>query len=293
MSAAPQVRCVVECRNVLGEGPVWDDVARVLWWIDIAKPALQRLDPATGKVDAWTLPGTVGAFVLRRDGGFLFAFRHGLAFVDAPGAEPRPIPAPGARLDAGRFNDGKCDRAGRFWVGTLDRKLKEPVGELYRIGPDLSVTTVDRGFTISNGMAWSPDGRTMYFADTPSRTIFAYDFDAATGAATGRRMFVRFDDRPGRPDGCTIDAEGFLWSARVDGGCIDRYAPDGRLDRSLALPVTKPTCCAFGGPDLATLYITTATLGIAPDLLAAQPLAGSLFAAEVGVRGIPEVRFAG
>jgi L-arabinonolactonase len=286
------VRCVVDCKDILGECGIWCPQDRVLWWIDVARPSLARLDPATGKVDNWALPKPVGSFALRRDGGFLLAFRSGLAMLDRPGGALQWHATPGARLDACRFNDGKCDRQGRFWVGTLDRNLKEPIGELYRIDPGFACITMDRGFTISNGLAWSPDQRTMYFTDTPARTIYAYDFDATAGQIANRRVFVRFDERPGRPDGCTVDAEGFLWTARVDGWCVDRYAPDGRLDHCVELPVQRPTCVSFGGEALDTLYVTTSTLGLAEEELARQPLAGGLFAVRAGVTGIAEPRFA-
>ena len=285
------VRCVMACKDILGEGCIWCPQDRVLWWIDIARPSLARLDPVAGKVDTWALPKPVGSFALRRDGGFLFAFRAGLATLDRPGGELQWIATPDARLDVGRFNDGKCDRQGRFWVGTLDRNLKEPVGELYRIDPGFACTTMDRGFTISNGLGWSPDQRTLYFTDSPARTIYAYDFDAPAGQIANRRIFVRFDERPGRPDGCTVDAEGYLWTARIDGWCIERYAPDGRLARRVELPVQRPTCVSFGGEALDTLYITNSTFRLSEAELAKQPLAGGLLAVNAGVTGMVEPRF--
>lgn len=287
-----EVRCVVECRDILGEGPLWCPEDQVLWWIDSAKPALSRLDPASGAFQTWSLPKPIGSIALKESGGFLLAFRSGLAMLDAPGASIEWMDLPGANLAQGRFNDGKCDRAGRFWVGTLDRNLKQPVGELYRIDGSLRCSTMDKGFTISNGLGWSPDDRTMYFTDTPARTIYAYDFDLASGSIANRRVFVRFDERPGRPDGLCVDAEGFVWTARVEGACIDRYAPDGRLERSVRMPVQRPLSCAFGGPDLGTLYVTTSTYNLTPEELARQPLAGALLALEPGVKGMPQPRFA-
>jgi L-arabinonolactonase len=285
--------CVARCANVLGEGPVWCPREQWLWWIDISNPSLWRFDPRTGKVDQWPLPKPPGSFALRRNGGFLFAFRTGLATLRKPEAEPSWLDVPGLALGDERFNDGKVDRAGRFWTGTLDRKLGRAIVQLYRVDPEWRVTAMDGGFTISNGMAWSPDGRTMYFTDTPARRIYRYDFDQTSGEIANRRVFVEAEAGHGGPDGMTVDAEGCVWSAQFDRWCLHRYGPDGRLDRTIRLPVQRPTSCMFGGPDLATLYVTTARLELAGDALAAQPDAGGLFALDVGVRGLPEARFAG
>jgi sugar lactone lactonase YvrE len=288
-----QAACAVDCRNVLGEGAVWCPLERLLWWIDISSPTLWRFDPRTDRADHWPLPKPPGSFALRKNGGFLFAFRNGFATLDAPGGELRWLELPDLKLGDERFNDGKADRAGRFWTGTLDRKLGSAIGQLYRLDPGFRVSAMDRGFTISNGIGWSPDDRTMYFTDTPSRRIYRYDFDVATGAIANRRVFVEVEAGHGGPDGMTVDAEGFVWSAQFDRWCIHRYAPDGRLDRTVRLPVQRPTTCMFGGPDLATLYVTSARMDLADDALAAQPHAGGVFALDVGVSGLPEPRFAG
>ena len=185
-----QAPCVVDCKNVLGEGPVWCPREQVLWWIDISHPALWRFDPRSGAIEHWALPKPPGSFALRRNGGFLIAFRNGLATLDAPGGEVRWLDVPGLSLGDERFNDGKADRAGRFWTGTLDRRLGGAIGQLYRVEPGFRVAAMDRGFTISNGIGWSPDDRTMYFTDTPSRRIYGYDFDSAAGRVANRRIFV-------------------------------------------------------------------------------------------------------
>lgn len=285
--------CAVDCRNVLGEGAVWCPRERLLWWIDISSPSLWRFDPGTARVDHWPLPKPPGSFALREGGGFLFAFRTGLATLDAPGGELAWLDVPALAPGDERFNDGKVDRAGRFWTGTLDRRLGSAIGGLYRVEAGFRVTAMDRGFTISNGIGWSPDNRTMYFTDTPARRIYRYDFDLASGAIANRRVFVEVGAGHGGPDGMTVDAEGFVWSAQFDRWTIHRYAPDGRLDRAVRMPVQRPTTCMFGGPDLATLYVTSARLDLAGDALAAQPQAGGVFALDVGVRGRPEPRFAG
>ena len=291
--SAVQAACAVDCKNVLGEGAVWCPQERLLWWIDISSPSLWRFDPRANRVDHWPLPKPPGSFALRKKGGFLFAFRNGLATLDAPGGALQWLEAPGLALGDERFNDGKVDRAGRFWAGTLDRKLGAAIGRLYRVEPGFRVTAMDRGFTISNGIGWSPDDRTMYFTDTPSRRIYRYDFDAATGGIANRRVFGEADAGHGGPDGMTVDAAGFVWSAQFDRWCIHRYAPDGTLERAVRMPVQRPTTCMFGGPDLATLYVTSARMDLAEAALAEQPQAGGVFALDVGVRGLPEPRFAG
>jgi L-arabinonolactonase len=286
-----EVACVVDCRNVLGEGALWCPVEQRLWWIDISTPTLWSWQSRGGRVEHWPLPKPPGSFALRKGGGFLFAFRSGLAILEKPGADPQWLP--GLELGDERFNDGKVDRAGRFWAGTLDRRLGSPIGRLYRIEAGPRVHPVDKGFTISNGIGWSPDDRTMYFTDTPSRRIYRYDFDRASGEVSNRRVFVEIEPGHGGPDGLTVDAESFVWSAQFDRWCVNRYAPDGKLERSVPLPVQRPTTCMFGGPDLATLYITSARMDLSEEALASQPQAGGVFAIDPGVRGVPEPRFAG
>ena len=286
-----EAACVVDCKNVLGEGALWCPLEQRLWWIDISSPSLWCREHRTQRVQHWSLPKPPGSFALRKDGGFLFAFRNGLATISSAGAEPKWIE--GLALGEERFNDGKTDRAGRFWAGTLDRKLASPIGQLYRVNADLRVSALDRGFTISNGIAWSPDDRAMYFTDTPSRRIYRYDFDAARGAIANRRVFVEAEPGHGGPDGMTVDAEGFVWSAQFDRWCVNRYAPDGKLERSVRLPIQRPTTCMFGGPGLATLFVTSARMDLSEAALAKQPHAGGVFALEPGVRGLAEPRFAG
>jgi len=288
-----QATCIVYCKNVLGEGALWCPRDQVLWWIDISSPTLWRFEPRSGRVEHWPLPKPPGSFALRKDGGFLFAFRNGFATLEEPGGELNWCAVPGLALGDERFNDGKADRAGRFWSGTLDRKLGSAIGQLYRVEPGLRVTAMDRGFTISNGIGWSPDDRIMYFTDTPSRRIYRYDFDLASGQIANRRVFAEVEPGHGGPDGMTVDAEGCVWSAQFDRWCIHRYAPEGRLERSIRLPVQRPTTCMFGGPDLATLYVTSARMDLTADALAAQPQAGGVFALDPGVRGLPEPRFGG
>ncbi len=202
------------------------------------------------------------------------------------------VAAPERDIPGNRFNDGRCDRGGRFWAGTMSDGPREPTGSLYRLDPDGSCESMRSGIVIPNSIAWSPDDRVMYFADTYVNTIWAYDFDLATGAMRNERVFADCSNQPGRPDGSCVDAEGCLWNAEYGGWRVVRYTPDAKIDRVIELPVSNPTCCCFGGKDFDTLYICTARQRLTPEQLAREPLAGGLFAARPGVRGLPEARFA-
>ena len=289
----PAVRCVVDARNTLGEVPVWDVAEQALYWVDIEGRLLQRYEPATGAVERWRFDERVCALALRERGGLVLALASGFAFFEPATGEIRRLAAPEAHLPRNRMNDGKCDRRGRFWAGTMDDGLAAPSGALYRLDPDLSCHRMAEGIGISNSLAWSPDDRVFYFADSLRRTVFAYDYDLDSGAIANRRILTDCADQPGTPDGSTVDAEGFLWNAQWDGWRLVRYSPDGRVDRVVALPVQKPTSCTFGGADLRTLFVTSAVWDLAGDALAAQPHAGGVLALDVGVPGLPEPRFAG
>jgi sugar lactone lactonase YvrE len=278
-----------EQTDILGECPLWDDAAQALWWVDIRRPALRRFDHARGRVDTWPMDDLVGALALCDDGRLLIALADRLAAFD-PSTGGWTTLAHVPRPAGHRFNDGRCDRQGRFWIGTMHNVTRAPEGVLYRLDPDGRLTPKHSGICIPNSLAWSPDGRTMYFADSLRYTIFAYDYDPATGETSGERVFAT-STRPAFADGSTIDTEGFLWNAEFNGWRVVRYAPDGRVDRVVEMPTHRPTCCAFGGPDLDTLFITTASQQMTADELAQQPLAGSLLAMKAGVRGLPEPRF--
>jgi L-arabinonolactonase len=282
---------VVACANQLGESPLWCPSEGVLWWLDIGRPALYRLGPC-GSVDQWPLPKPAGCLTLRKEGGLLLAFRSGIALLDAPGGEPRWVDVEGLTLGDDRFNDGKCDRAGRFWLATLDRRMQDAIGVLYRFDKPGRCFPMDKGFALSNGIGWSPDNRTLYFADTVSRSIYAYDYDLAAGEISRRRLFAQSSVGPGGPDGLTVDAEGGVWSAQFGRGCLHRYDPDGGLERTVELPVSQPTSVMFGGPLLDTLYITSATVGLDAQQLHREPMAGALLSVQPGVKGMPEARFA-
>jgi sugar lactone lactonase YvrE len=271
----------------LGEGPVWDPVRAELVWVDIDRGIVHRRrhGEATSSLDVGQ---PVGCAVPRAGGGLALALRDGFALVPADGAEPRLVaPVDEQRSDT-RMNDGACDSRGRFWAGTMSLVGDTRSAALYRLDVDLSVTRVLPGLSISNGIGWSPDDRLMYHVDTPRRRIDVYEFDASSGAIGGRRAAIAVAPEHGRPDGLAVDVEGGIWVALWGGGAVQRYTPDGHADARLELPVSQVTSCCFGGPDLATLYVTSAARGVERE-----PLAGSLFCCRPGVRGIAATPFAG
>src|ERR1051326_2453836 len=252
------VACVAHTNAGLGGGPRWHPVERALYWIDAFKPAVHRLDPHSGKLDSWTPPEKLGSFAPRIDGGLLIAGRNGLARYDPASGRLERIVDPEAGGAVNILNDGRCDARGRFWVGSMSKTMARASGQLYRLERG-RLDAADDDIWVSNGVCFAPDDTKMYFADSHVRTIFVYDFDLAAGTLGARRVFATMEG-PGVPDGSSVDADGFIWYAVFDAGCLIRYAPDGRVDRTVALPVSRPTACAFGGPDPATLYVTTAPL---------------------------------
>lgn len=289
-----EVECVVRANNILGEVPLWSPSSQKLWWIDIYAPSLHSYDLRSSAHASVPLPGNiVGSFAIRRSGGMVIARNDGFFSFDPATGASSLIVCPEPDKPEHRLNDGKCDRRGRYWVGSMHTTIREKRGAFYRIDPDHSVHKMFDGFILPNSVAISPDDRTFYFADTLSFTIWAFDFDMDAGTLSNRRVFVDTKTHPGRPDGSTVDTEGFLWNAEMAGGRIVRYSPDGRIDRTIALPVSKPTSCAFGGPGLDTLFITSSSHGLTPEQREAEPLAGSLLAVNVGARGLPEPDYAG
>ncbi|CAG2132207.1 L-arabinolactonase [compost metagenome] len=276
----------------VGESPVWHAAEAALYWTDIPGRTLWRYDPGSGQTDHWSLPEMAGCMAMTPDGGWLLAMETGLFRVArlVPGQATPPLQrvATVAHARAGmRFNDGRADRQGRFWAGTMvmDMSLAAPDGKLYRHDPVTGALDVMRdGLITPNGLAFSPDGRTMYLSDShPARqAVWAYDYDTDTGTPSNPRLFIDMNRYPGRPDGAAVDADGGYWICGNDAGQIHRFTPDGRLDRSLAVPVAKPAMCAFGGAGLDTLYVTS----IRTD--DTDPLSGAVFALQPGVRGLEE-----
>ena len=294
METAPDTRIelVLDARAQLGEGPVWDDETGELVWVDILKGRVHRTTPA-GADQVVEVGRSVGAVGLRRGGGLVLATDDGFHLLDPGATATRRIAAVEADDPLTRANDGKVDRQGRFWAGTMAFDEVTVSGSLYRLDPDGTVTRQLTGVGISNGIDWSADGSTMYFIDSPLGGVDAFRWDGPGGTIADRRRLAAIPDGGGKPDGMTLDAEGYLWVACWGGWAVRRYAPDGRLDRTIRFPVANVSSVAFGGPDLDELYATTAWHLLGPTERAAQPLAGGLFRCRPGVRGRPAGRFAG
>lgn len=285
---------VVDARATLGEGPVWHPRRQQLYWVDIEEGKLHVHDPAGQQDRVYEVGCRVGAAVPRRPGGMVVATESGLQAFDLETSRRENLADPESHLPDNRFNDGKCDAEGRFWAGTMSLKREPNAGSLYVLERDHSVRRVLDGVTTSNGLDWSLDRSTMYYIDTPTLQVAAFDFNLSAGTISNRRTVIRFPDGVGRPDGMTIDAEGMLWIAHWDGGRITRWDPDGsRLLATLHVPADRVTSCTFGGPKLETLYITTARHGLDTQALARQPHAGGLFSVSPGVSGLPAHEYAG
>jgi len=289
-----RVELIIDAKAELGEGPLWDVTEERLYWIDSYGPAVHRSDLAGGDRKSWTLPEPIGSMALRAKGGAVVALRSGFHFLDLASGEVERINETQPGELRPRLNDGKVDRQGRFVAGSMDYAESEPVGRLFRLDPDLTLHTLDDGIICSNGPCWSPDGRTLYFADSYKKTIFAYDYDTQSGTVRSRRSFAIFTGRlTGFPDGATVDAEGFVWSAEVYAGRLVRFNPEGVIDRIIGLPVYSTTSLAFGGPNLDIVFVTSMAR---PHNGAYHPEreAGMVFAIHgTGVRGLPEPRFRG
>ena len=283
-------QCVLDAKASLGECPIWSVAEQVLYWIDINAPALHRFDPASQQDIAMPMPESIGCFALRAQGGFVAALRSGIWIVSPNGALERKIAGAPYDQKSFRFNDGRCDPRGRLFAGTMNERRDGYTAALYRIDGDGTLTEVIGGIMISNGLAWSPDGATMYHADTPTRTIRAYDYDIATGTPSNPQTFARFSGETERPDGGAVDSAGNYWIAFYRAGKIAQISPSGSVIAQYPIPAMCPTMCAFGGADLKTLYATTARQMREADELARLPQSGGVFAMRVDVAGLPEPR---
>lgn len=279
---------IVDCRLSLSEGPAWDARDGVLYWASILDGEVHGYSPSTGQSSCWDIGQYVGAVVPRRRGGLMLAVRDGFGTLDpTTGAFQLQAPVELDRTDQ-RMNDGGVDSDGRFWAGTMS--AGDPVqgsGSLYRLDSDGSTTTMLGGLTISNGIGWSPDDRYMYFVDSPTRRIDRFDFDADIGTIANRTTIVEIEVGAGSADGLAVDADGCIWVAVWGSSQVRRYSPAGECIASLTLPVTCPSSCAFGGQDWSTLFVTTARLSLTPEEQEREIVAGGIFAADVGVSGIP------
>jgi sugar lactone lactonase YvrE len=283
--------CVANVHAVLGEGPVWVERETALYWLDIKGLKIFRLDSGGG-LKEWSTPMRVGSIAPRASGGFIGGTENGIAEIDLDSNRFEIIFDPEKDLPGNRFNDGKLDRQGRFWAGTMDDAERADSGTLYRLDRDLSLIAFDRGYRVTNGPAFSPDGRFMYHNDSARQVTFRYELDA-NGEAGKRKSFVQFGKGDGFPDGMTVDSEGCLWIAFWDGWCVRRYSPEGEWLETIRMPVQRPTSCTFGGRDLDRLYISSARIDLDEQEIQMQPNAGGLFMVTPGVQGIKDVPFAG
>ena len=284
----------LDAQATVGEGAIWHAQAQKLYWVDVEAGRLHVFDPADASDQAFELGQRVGAVVPRASGGVMLAVQHGFAALDLQNGHLTLWSDPEENVTGNRFNDGKCDPAGRFWAGTISLDRRPGTASLYCLEPDGSVRTMLRGVTNSNGIAWSLDGATMYYIDTPTRAVTTFDYCQATGQIANPRRAIAVPESLGKPDGMTIDAEGMLWIALWDGGCVGRWDPSsGRLLETISVPARRVTSCAFGGPNLDELFITTARNGLSQQDMVRQPHAGGLFRARPGVCGMPAFEFAG
>ena len=295
-----EFRCVVESQDWLGESPLWSDIEHCVYWLDNTKPMMHRYDPNTREHRAWKMPEEVGSIGLRARGGLVAGMKSGFGFVDLPSGELTRIVNPEPGLEHNRMNDGKCDPRGRFWCGSMNVRFSETyeaTASLYRFDPDESCHTMETGIIVTNGIAFSPDERTMYLSDSSGKTVWAYDFDADDGVITNRREFIASYNLPGhsgKVDGATVDTDGCYWAAIPYDGILVRYTPKGRVDRVLRTPVSNPTMPTFGGPNFDVMYVTSTTKFLNGWQKQVQAMEGGLLEVHgLGVQGLAEPRFAG
>ena len=291
MTVSSSPRCVAAVHAVLGEGPVWISGESALYWVDIKGRKIFRLG-RLGELEQWDTPMRIGSLAPSLSGGFIAGTDDGIVRISLDDATFDVVLDIESELPDNRFNDGKIDRRGRFWAGSMDDRERRSSGSLYRIEPDLRWATVDEGYRVTNGPAFSASGNRMYHNDSARQVTYVFDIDGA-GEAIDRRVFLKFAEGDGYPDGMTVDADDCLWIAFWDGWCVRRFSPEAELLETIELPIARPTSCAFGGENLERLYVTSASIGLDADALAMQPNAGGLFMMTPGVRGLPDVPFAG
>jgi len=289
------MRCLCQQRAILGESPVWSAAENAVYWVNIPGKKIHRTNPETGRTRAWSLPARPGMIALRRKGGLVVALEDGLYGFDPGSGRLDRLVGIEADQPDNRPNDGKCDVAGRLWVGTVNiTDGSRPTGSLYRVDPDLTVTRIESGLRVPNGLAWNPTNDVMVHTDTRAGIVWSYAYDAKSSERLAKREFFRFDrGKTGGVDGAAMDAEGGYWTALFGGGMLIRVTPDGRRDRDIPLPVSQPTMPAFGGTDMKTIFITSAARNLVDEVLKSQPCAGGLLALRVDVPGHEVYPFCG
>jgi sugar lactone lactonase YvrE len=284
---------VLDAKAQIAEGPFWDQNEQLLYWVDIQGKTINLYDPAAAENRIIQLDKMIGALIpTTEEGKLLAALEDGLYLIDAATGEHKFLVNPESNTEETRFNDGKCDRHGRFWVGTMDLEEDRPVGNLFCLDQELNLNEKLSELKISNGLAWSLDNKTMYYIDSPTRKVFAFDYDLEAAQISNRREIIRFAAGEGVPDGMTIDAQGKLWIAHFGGAQVSRWDPETgeKIDR-VDLPVSNVTSCAFGGKNLKELYITTASVGLSEEAKEEQPQAGGIFRYQAGVRALAAQKF--
>jgi D-xylonolactonase len=286
-----QVRCVWNAHAQLGEGPLWSVNEQALYWVDILNCRLHRLSH-DNEQRTWELDGEISSVCERAESsGVIATLRYGFAFFDPETHSLTHLVKPEINFPAHRFNDGKCDQRGRYWAGSVHFDCNVPVGSLYCLSPDLSVTQVDTGYTVTNGPTWSADQTLMYYNDSALGRVYVFDFDLESGTVSNKRLFLQFSEEDGSPDGMTTDAEGGLWIAHWGASKVTRHDRHGNVMQTIQLPCSQITSCAFGGADLQTLFITSAAAGLSDTQLEREPLAGGLFAVDLNIEGVPANTF--
>jgi sugar lactone lactonase YvrE len=284
-----QITCIFQqYRNILAEGPLWHPQEQALYWVDIPQYQLHRFELLSGAHRFWQFQTEIGCIGLHTNNGLIAAMRSGFAHITLPSGKLTMLNEPIKNRNDVIFNDGKCDRQGCFWAGTKDVKEERPVGSIYRLDNNNNCAEMDTGFTVSNGLAWSPDNKIIYICDSPARHIYQYDFDSETGGISNKRIFAIVAEDAGFPDGLTVDSKGYIWSAHWNGWRITRYKPTGEIAQVIPMPVPHVTSCSFGGSDLKTLFITTASRGLSAAELTKAPQAGYIFAITTQVHGLAE-----
>ncbi len=280
------VELLLDAGAIVAESPSWDAKNKLLYWVDIDGKKVHIYDPLKNEDKAINTDQYVGCIAPKKSGGAILGMHHGIYFLDIEREEFTFVHDPESDKMGTRFNDGKCDAYGRFWAGTMDLKESEPLGALYKMDKDRSVTKMIDKVTISNGIAWSPDNSIMYYIDTKTKSVFSFDYDLKTGSISNRRVAVEIPDGQGSPDGMTSDSEGMIWVAHWGGWRISRWDPrNGKLIEVVNVPVERVTSCVFGGDDLDELYITTASRGSVNELKN-QPHAGGIFKYKTHVKGM-------
>lgn len=288
------VECVIDARNTTGESPVWSQSEQALYWVDIQAGRVHRFDPANQAQRFWQLPSEVGSIGLRAQGGLVCALRSGFHLFDLHTEKLTFLCHPEPNMPTNRLNDGKVSPEGRFWAGTMDdRPQKQPIGSLYRFDNDHRCTRMAGEVKVSNGLAWSPDAKTMYHSDSRSGAIYRYSYDSETGSIGPREVFVSMQPEWGRPDGGATDEEGCYWGCGISAGRVNRFNPRGELIEYVELPITHPTMPCFGGSDGRTMYVTSLRDGLSDAELAKTPQAGGVFRFECAVRGMPVALYRG